>query len=321
MKKSTKIWLIVATILSLAGLLMFAVTMAAGGWDFSRLNSVKFVSNTHCITEDFTNIYIDTDTADVSLVRSENDECKVVLREALNEKHTVTTEDGTLKISIKDNRKWYEHITFFSFSLPKITIYLPENVYGALTVKQDTGDITLPSAFTFESVDLSGSTGDARLSSTVTGPVRIERSTGDVEVQSTKVSALALITSTGDVDVTSVDCDGKIYVSVSTGDVEMENVSCETLTSTGSTGEITLENVTVSGQINIKRSTGDVEFEHSDAAEIYVITDTGDVRGSLKTSKIFFTETDTGDVSVPRSTEGGICDIRTDTGDIKMTIK
>ena len=321
MKKSTKIWLIVATILSLAGLLMFAVTMAAGGWDFSRLNSVKFVSNTHYITEEFTNISIDTDTADVILVRSENNECKVVLREALNEKHTVTVEDGTLKISIKDNRKWYEHITFFSFSLPKITIYLPENVYGALTVKQDTGDITLPSAFTFESVDLSGSTGDARLNSTVTGPVRIERSTGDIEVQSAKVGALALITSTGDVDVASTDCEGKIYVSVSTGEVEMEDVKCETFTSTGSTGEITLENVDVSGQINITRSTGDVKFERSDAAEIYVITDTGDVRGNLKTSKIFFTESDTGDVNVPRSTEGGICDIKTDTGDIKITIK
>ena len=317
----TKKWLIAATILSLVGAIMFVVTMAASGWDFSKLDSVKFEFNTHYITEDFTNIHIDTSTADVVLAQSDNNECKVVLREAINERHTVKLEDGTLKISIKDNRKWYEHITLFSFSMPKITIYLPETAYGAFTVKQDTGDIKLPSTFTFDSVDLSGSTGDAQLRATVTGPVRIERSTGDIKVQSPKLGALALITSTGDVDVTSTDCDGKIFVSVSTGEVEMEDVRCETLTSTGSTGEISLENVDVSGQINITRSTGDVEFENSDAAEIYVITDTGDVRGSLKTSKIFFTETDTGDVNVPRSTEGGICHIRTDTGDIKMAIK
>ncbi len=320
MSKTSKC-LIAATALSLAGLIMFGVTMAVGGWDFSRLNSVKLELNTHYVAEDFTNISIDTDTADVIFVKSENNECKVVLRESTKEKHTVEVADNTLKISINDDRKWYDHITFFSFSLPKITIYLPENVYGALTVKQDTGDIKLTSDFTFESVDLSGSTGDAEVRSTVTGPMRIERSTGDVEVQSTKVGALALITSTGDIDVTSTNCDGKIYVSVSTGEVEMEDVRCETLTSTGSTGEITLENVNVTGQINIKRSTGDVRFESSDAAEIYVVTDTGDVRGSLASSKIFFTETDTGNVNVPRSTTGGVCDIRTDTGDIKITVK
>ena len=40
MKKSTKIWLTTATILSLAGIIMFAVVMAAGGWDAMKLNGL-----------------------------------------------------------------------------------------------------------------------------------------------------------------------------------------------------------------------------------------------------------------------------------------
>ena len=54
---------------------------------------------------------------------------------------------------------------------------------------------------------------------------------------------------------------------------------------------------------------------------IYVETDTGDVRGTILTSKIFFAKSDTGDEDVPETTTGGICRIKTDTGDIKIRIK
>jgi hypothetical protein len=40
----------------------------------------------------------------------------------------------------------------------------------------------------------------------------------------------------------------------------------------------------------------------------------------LYSEKIFFTETDTGDIRVPKSTSGGVCEIKTDTGDITFTI-
>ncbi len=321
MKKRTKIWLIVAAILSLTGIIMFAITLAAGGWDFSKLNSIKFELNTHYISDDFTDISIDTDTADVIVVRSENDECKVVLHESAKEKHAVGLEGNTLKISIRDDRKWYEHIMLFSFGRTKITVYLPETAYGALKVKQDTGDIKLPSDLAFSAIDLWGSTGEVDVRSTVTGEAKIRRSTGDIDIVGIKVGSLNLTTDTGDIEVSSLVCTDNISIRVSTGDVELENVSCNNFTSMGSTGEISLENATAYGTLRIERSTGDIEFEHSDAASIYIVTDTGDVKGSLKTPKVFFTETDTGNVKIPHTTTGGVCDIKTDTGDIRITIK
>ena len=50
-------------------------------------------------------------------------------------------------------------------------------------------------------------------------------------------------------------------------------------------------------------------------------TDTGDVKGSLLSEKIFIPTTDTGDVDVPKTVTGGRCEITTDTGDIKITVK
>ena len=42
--------------------------------------------------------------------------------------------------------------------------------------------------------------------------------------------------------------------------------------------------------------------------------------GSLLSDKVFITETDTGNVNIPKTTDGGKCEIKTDTGDIKIKI-
>ena len=49
-------------------------------------------------------------------------------------------------------------------------------------------------------------------------------------------------------------------------------------------------------------------------------THTGDVSGNLLSDKVFITETDTGRIDVPKTTTGGKCEIKTDTGDIRISI-
>jgi len=82
-----------------------------------------------------------------------------------------------------------------------------------------------------------------------------------------------------------------------------------------------LNNVIAAEKFSVERSTGDVKFDGSDAAEIFVRTDTGDVTGSLLTHKVFITKTDTGKVDVPKTVDGGRCEIITDTGDIALDIR
>ena len=88
----------------------------------------------------------------------------------------------------------------------------------------------------------------------------------------------------------------------------------------GDTGEKSLIRTLVTESIRIQSSTGDVEFHDSDASQIRVDTDTGDVTGNILTTKVFDARSDTGDVDVPNGTSGGICTIRTSTGDIDITV-
>ena len=62
-------------------------------------------------------------------------------------------------------------------------------------------------------------------------------------------------------------------------------------------------------------------MEKSDAATLSIKTDTGDVTGTLLTEKTFDAKASTGDVDVPKTTAGGVCKIRTDTGDICINIE
>ena len=70
MKKATKIWLIIAALLVVAGLVLFAAAMSAYRWNFTRLSTVTYENNTYEISEIFTNISIDTDTADIIFLPS-----------------------------------------------------------------------------------------------------------------------------------------------------------------------------------------------------------------------------------------------------------
>ena len=111
-----------------------------------------------------------------------------------------------------------------------------------------------------------------------------------------------------------------ITIGVSTGAVSLNDISCRSIISRGTTGSISLDQVTAAERFSIERSTGDVQFSRCDAAELYVKTNTGNVTGSLLTDKVFVTDTDTGRVEVPQTAVGGRCEIRTNTGDIKIEI-
>ena len=281
MKKATKIWLITAAALILAGGILFCGVMTGLGWDFTKLSTSKYETREYDITQEFDDILILTDTADIVFLPSQEQECRVVCYEQPDYSHTVAVKDGILWVELTDTQAWHQSIGIHLDS-PKITVYLPAGAYGALTVKTDTGDASIPKEFQFESVDIS-------------------LSTGDITLQGVSVGALDL--------------------TVSTGDVILTDVTCQDLRTSGNTGDLTLTHVIASGMFSIRRTTGDVTLEACDAAEISIKTNTGDVRGSLLTDKEFYVKTDTGDREYPHMTTGGKCEIITTTGDVKVEIQ
>ena len=314
-----KAGLITAASLVTIGVILFAAVMTAYHWDFSLLSTDRFETNTYEISEEFSDIKLNTETADILFAVSSDNMCRVVCCEEENMKHSVSVQDGTLTVSFVDDRTWYEHIGF-SFLSPKVTVYLPKAEYASLVIKGSTGDITLQKDFTFGSMDLSLSTGHVNILASSFGLMRIETSTGDIRLQDLSAGELDLTVSTGHVDAQSVFCEDNVGICVSTGDTRLTDISCNSINSNGGTGSITLKNVITEKMISIERSTGDVRLEGCDAYELEINTDTGNVTGSLLSSKVFIAHSDTGDIDVPETTSGGKCKITTDTGNIRITI-
>ncbi len=319
MKKGTKLWLIAATSLILIGLIIFIGLMAILKWDFTKLSTSKYETNHYQFNENYSNISIVTDTADIVFAVSEDLKSSVECYEQKNVKHSVTVKDDSLVIKVVDTRKWYEHIGIH-FGTPKITVYLPQNEYTSVVIKESTGDIQIPKDFKFESVDISTSTGDVKCYASASGSIKIKASTGDIRIENISAGSLELSVSTGDVTASSISCQGDVKVNVSTGDTKLTDIACKNVISSGNTGDISLKNVIATEKLSIERSTGDVKFNGCDAAEIFVKTDTGDVIGTLLSGKEFIVKTDTGDKQIPQSETGGRCEITTSTGDIKIGI-
>lgn len=150
--------------------------------------------------------------------------------------------------------------------------------------------------------------------------MRIAASTGDIHVENVSASTLDLSVTTGFITVAKTTCREDMKIHVSTGKAVLADITCNNLTSSGSTGNISLKNVIATVKMSITRSTGDIKFDRCDAAEIFAETNTGDVVGSLLTNKVFITHTDTGKVDIPKTSDGGKCEIRTDTGNIIITV-
>lgn len=318
MRKSIKIWLILAACLIVIGIALFAIVMSVYHWDFSKLNTDVYVTNTIEINDDFRNILIDEDTADITFAVSEDGKCRIVCYSQEHVKYEAFVRDDILTVKESDTRKWYEYIGF-SIGLPEITVYLPKTQFSSLSIRESTGDIEIPGDFSFGEAQISISTGDINFYASTATEAKIKTSTGDIQLNNLTADTLDLSCTTGNITVSGVTVTNDIRAKVSTGDVIIKSSTCMNLTSNGTTGSLTLKNVIVAEKLTAKRSTGDVKLSASDAAEICIKTSTGNVSGSLLSEKVFITKTDTGDVNVPKSISGGRCEIITSTGDIHFT--
>ena len=299
MNTHIKLSLIIAVFLILVGGILFGLVMSVLKWDFSKLSTVKFQTNTHTVSEAFSDLSVNSTTADILLVASETAQCTVECVEQEHLTHTVAVENGTLTIDVKDTRRWY-HRVGICFQKPTVIVKIPVGEYGALSLNIDTGNVTVRDSFQFDSIDIATKTGNVTNLASANNAIRLHTTTGNITLKNVTTDALTLQVTTGNIDVI--------------------DTTCQTLHSDGSTGDVSLRNVIASGSFTIKRSTGNICLDACDAAELTLETTTGNVTGSLLSEKIFIAETDTGRVQIPESISGGPCRIRTDTGNIRIIL-
>ncbi len=308
-----------ALILLVVGALIMVAAMFSMKFDFRRLGTRRTVTNTYTPAGDFEDILIGIDTAELTFLPSEDGKLKVVCVEEEGMQHVVAVSDGTLSIQAVDTQRWHEKIGVGG-EKTSVTVYLPKKEYGALTLKTSTGDVTVPAAFRFRSVLMTGSTADIDFRAFTEGGVSIRTSTGDISLDGLQADSLDLTASTGHIRVSASVIAGSVKVQTSTGEVGFTDLNCADARVKTTTGEVDLTRVLASASLRIETDTGDVSFDRSDAPEIRVETDTGDVTGTLLTPKNFEADTDTGRVKLPRSEPGGRCELKSDTGDFEISI-
>ncbi len=319
MKKGKKITLITAGCMVLAGLILAAAGLAAVQFDISSFNTVTYATTHYEIEEEFHHISIAGSASDVRLYPSEYDTCRVVCAENKNATFEVTVEDDTLYIRRQDNSVWQLQFGVF-LGETGITVYLPEDTYESLVIRTASGDITVPEAIQFASVDVQSISGEITLLALVSGEQSVSSQSGDIRIGNTSPESLTVQSGSGEITLEKVSDRTEIQLKASSGDVTFTDVKGQTIAVSTSSGEITFSRVIAAGNMRLESVSGDIALRDSDAEALCIQTGSGDVSGTLRSEKIFRIETKSGDVNVPYSASGGKCDVTTTSGDVDFAI-
>ena len=316
MKTSKKSALLIASIAIIAGAAICVVALVTVGFDFVKLGTDKYVGGNIPITEDFTEISVDTDVDVLVFAISPDKSCSISLSEREGERHEAMVKNGQLIIKKSGIR------SIFNFGIntdkSSMTLFLPRGEYAALSIKADSCDISIPKDFSIEQVRIQGDTGDIDFYAAVRTSAEIATTTGNITAGDFIADDIIFTTDTGRIRVLRAIIGKTVSIESDTGNVMLEDIKCPEISVETDTGDAEFVSTVASDKFLIETDTGDVTFKESDANEVFIQTDTGDVSGSFLTDKVFIIETDTGNVSVPKTVTGGRCEIETNTGDIKF---
>ena len=299
MRKGVKISLWVALCFILTGMITIAVGGSMLGFDFTKMDTVTYIERNESVEDDFTEIEIDCDSVDVTVLSSPDGECRVESKLNRDFGYSMTVENGKLRIEYEADA-WYRHL-YIHYVRTHITLYLPKEQYDSLNLKLQSGDITVRS-LQFEKTEIDNCSGDVNVKGCTGGSFDIETTSGDVMLQDIKASGmLSARTTSGDLGAINLMAQS-VSLTVGSGDVEMNEVAAE-------------EDMT------LKTTSGDITFMYVDAKTLDVKTTSGDVEGSLLSGKNFDAKATSGDVHVPRSDySAGVCKVRTTSGDIDIKV-
>lgn len=256
MRKAPEFFVGLAVFLIVAGGIIFCAMMTLLGWDFTRLDTRKFVQESVTKEGDIKELVIKNTTAHIRIKKSDDDQIHIDFDVPKNSKREVTVDGGTLTLDFSDSKKWSEHI--FNVKNPKITIAVPAKQYELLKINSSTGDIAIESGFTFDSVDIRVSTSDVEMKSLTATELTLRTSTGDIEIDGLEADTVVLKGNTSDMKLQSLTIAKNISIETSTGDVWCSFTHDVKVDAKTSTGRIKTDSVDTGVPCKIRTSTGDV---------------------------------------------------------------
>ncbi len=196
-QSAKKITVIAAAVIMAAGLFCCIVLLTINNFD---MNTIKWETNTYVVEEEFKNISINGEEAEISLAPSEDDSCKVVCTESERVYNVIEVRDETLAIERVNERKWNRYIGVFADEI-KLTVYLPKAEYEKLTINNSSGGMELEKC-------------DA-------GNLKLEATSGNIEGTLLSEKTFLADATSGNVEVPRTTTGGRCEVATSSGDIFM----------------------------------------------------------------------------------------------------
>ena len=263
-----KIFVILGSILLVAGLAVFVGGMTAGGWDFSILNTVRYTQKSYDAEGAVTSVHIEYSDASIDVEYSETAErVHIDYPVRLNERDEesaqieITEEGGTL--AVIEHVDWEKNL--FQWSLgnsPAVRVVLPAGQNIALDLYTQNGSISLNAdGEALPSLDLHSNNGSISASGALT-----------------VAEDATFSTSNGSVEVSGVSAAGDLTLRTSNGSVRAENISADSLEARSSNGSLRLADIAAADSLTAKTAHGSVElFGDITAKMLTVSTSAGDI--------------------------------------------
>lgn len=272
---------------------------------------------TYTVADPFDRIQVQEEYGCVRFVLTDGGPCRVECVRWAGVKHTVDTEDGVLSITAKDTRRWYERIGVWITPV-STTIYLPGGEYASLAVSTASGDVDVPAGLTLGEADASTASGDISWGARVRGELSVQSASGKIQLEDVAAESLSARSASGDISLCRLEADGPLRVETASGKVRLEDARGETLSVQTASGNILLFRTRIRGEASLRTTSGTVRLEEADAESLDIRSVSGDVEGTLLSGKRFDVSTVTGSVDVPSSSQGGLCQVETTSGSVRL---
>jgi len=320
MKNGTKISLIVASILLIAGLVLSFTILAVVDPKALEWNTEEFEVKTEIIDVPFSDIRILTTDADIRLMPATDGVCRVEHPESKYTGYDIVTKDGLLAIEYRDTRKWYQFKIDFYVPNREVLVYLPQSQYDAVMLHTASGDIAVDLGAEYRTAKLSTASGDVAWHAKVTQSCDITTASGDILLHDVNSDgSIRLRSTSGKCTVTNLKCED-FDAKTTSGDMVLANITAQKLTGVSTSGELLLSGC-LGLEMLLENTSGDIELSNCDGNDITMTTVSGDIEGTLVSAKIFESHTTSGDISLPRSEAvNSRCSVKTVSGDVEIDI-
>lgn len=319
MKKAAKVLLLVSITMLIAGgsLVIFAITRAEFDWNRLMMNE------TH-ETYDYTvvgmvhDVKIESNGADVRVLRSSTKTCTVRSKAASRECCTAETDDGVLTVTcaFDSSIPWYKRIWFQDNN--ELSVFLPEQGYENLTIHSGSGDVYVSDALSFASANIKTGSGDQEFFAPVTNSLTVTSSGGDITVKRNGCKTLTAVNGSGLVFCSDCKC-GSVSVTTASGTVNISKCTLGNVQANTASGEIQFSQIRVSELLEASSSSGGIIYMYSTAENIRFTAKSGDVTGWMIEPMQYDVRSDSGDIVLPPSGGTHKCTIRTGSGNINLT--